>query len=183
MEKIRLFENLEINAFKHNKKVYKQWSRFKVVNNDPNYLVLVTESTSVVERWYKYWWTNEPCVVFLFKDRWFNIFATIRENGNIIYYCNLSSPYVKYDDTLMYIDYDLDYKVFEDDKYKKIDINEYLNRKEYFNYSNKLQKIIELESTILENMIKEKIGPFDNENVRYWLNYYYENKEEPIKYD
>lgn len=181
MEKIKLFENIEINAFKHNEKVYKQWSRFKVINNDENFLILATETTAVVEKWSKYWWTKEPCLAFFWKKHWFNVFATIRENGSIIYYCNMAGPYIRYEDALMYIDYDLDYKVFEDGTFKKIDLNEYLNRKEYFHYSTKLQKIIELESKILEKMIETKQGPFNTNTLRYWLNYYYENREEPVR--
>lgn len=183
MEKIKLFENLEIHAYKHNKKIYKQWSRLKVLNNDPNFLILATESSSVVERWYKSWWTKEHLLVFFYKNHWFNIFATLKENGEVIYYCNISSPFLKYDDVVMYIDYDLDVKVFADGRSKVIDINEYINRKEYFKYPKRLQKIIEKELEILQDMIEKKEGPFDSNLVKYWLNYYYDHKEEPIRDD
>ena len=94
----------------------------------------------------------------------------------IVYYCNLSSPFVIDVEGLKYIDYDLDVKVFPNGEVLELDRDEYLYNQKVLRYSEKIAEIIEKNLNILIKKIKNRMAPFDNESVMKWYNLYQEIK-------
>ena len=89
--------------------------------------------------------------MYYFKDKWFNVIAQLKKDG-IYYYCNIASPYIIEENTIKYIDYDLDLRVFPTGQYKILDRMEYKYHKKLMNYSSDLDKVV---NGALDQLIKE----------------------------
>ena len=100
-------------------------------------MVFGNERTLVTEAQGNTWRTKEPAIMYFFKDRWYNIIVQLKKDG-ITYYCNIASPYIIEDDTIKYIDYDLDLRIFPNGCFKILDREEYKYHKKKMNYSDNL---------------------------------------------
>ena len=102
---------------------------------------------------------------------WFNIIVQYKKNG-IYYYCNMASPYIIEDNTIKYIDYDLDLRVFPDGSFKVLDRGEYKYHKQLMNYSDDIDFILKQELTELINMVRNKEMAFKPKAVdKYYKEY------------
>lgn len=107
----------------------------------------------------------------IFYESWFNIIGQLKKKG-IYYYCNIASPFIIEEDTIKYIDYDLDLRVFPDGSFKVLDRGEYKYHKSIMNYSNKIDMILKSELTNLINMVRKKELAFDSNILeQYYLEY------------
>ena len=97
------------------------------------------------------WKTKEPAIMYFFKDKWYNIIAQLKKDG-IYYYCNIASPFIIEENTIKYIDYDLDLRIFPTGQYKILDRLEYNYHKRIMNYSDELDRVI---CGSLDELIKE----------------------------
>ena len=86
----------------------------------------------------------------------------------------MATPYVIDDNTIKYIDYDLDLRVFPDNGFKILDKSEYKYHKKKMNYPESIDKILQYELDSLINMLKQKEGPFEPGRVQ---KYYEKYKE------
>ena len=161
---------VEIHCYKHNGKIHRIWEEATILENGEDYLICGNFKTNVIENDGRSHKTKEPAIIFFYKNSWFNIIAQFKEYG-LFYYCNIASPYIIDENTIKYIDYDLDLRVFPDGGFRVLDRNEYKYHKKIMNYSDKLDFII---NKALEELIDEKVkneGPF---NKNYILKYYNE---------
>lgn len=172
MEKIYETGNVvQIHCYKHNGKIHRIWEESTIIEETDNYLVCGNFKTKVVENDGRSHRTKEPAIIFFYKNNWFNIIAQFKEFG-LFYYCNIASPYIIDDNTIKYIDYDLDLRVFPDGGYRILDKNEYKYHKKIMNYSEELDFVINKE---LEKLIKMKIenkGPFNYEVINSYFEKY-----------
>ena len=105
--------------------------------------------------------------MYFFKDKWFNIIAQLKKNG-IYYYCNIATPFIIEDDTIKYIDYDLDLRIFPNGEYKILDQLEYQYHKKIMNYSDDLDFVVNHALEDLIEFYKEGNIMFNaNENYMY----------------
>jgi len=164
---------LKIQSYKHNGQVYRNWDEALILEINDDYVVCANNRTKVTEIDGRKWTTKEPAILFYYKDKWFNIIAQFKKNG-IYYYCNIASPYVIEEDTIKYIDYDLDLRVFPDGTFRVLDRGEYEYHKMKMNYSKDIDKIVNAELNNLIDSYKEKKGPFNAEYLRKYYNMYIE---------
>lgn len=153
-------EKIQIHCYKHNGKIHRIWEESVVLEETDDYLVCGNYKTNVIENDGRSHSTKEAALVFFYKHSWFNIIAQFKEFG-LFYYCNIASPYIEDEDTIKYIDYDLDLRVFPDGGFRVLDKNEYKYHKRLMNYSDDLDMIINKELEALIKMKTEKKGPFD----------------------
>lgn len=153
-------EVYNIHGYKHNGELYKVWDKTIFLGQTNDYYVFGNNKTKVTEKDGRSWRTKEPAIIFYYKKRWFNIIAQLKNNG-IYYYCNLSSPVIIENNTIKFVDYDLDLRVFPDGEYKVLDQSEYDYHKKLMNYSKEIQTIVEYELKELINMFKKNEGPFN----------------------
>ena len=125
-EKLEMGHKYEIHAYKHNGSIHRAWDEAVLLENHDDYLIFGNEKTKVTESDGRIWRTKEPAVLYFFKKDWFNIIGQCKDNG-IYYYCNMASPFIIEDNTIKYIDYDLDLRVFPDGSFKVLDRGEYIN--------------------------------------------------------
>lgn len=164
-------EKLQIHCYKHNGKIHRIWEESIVLEETNEYIICGNYKTKVIENDGRSHRTKEPAIIFFYKHNWFNIIAQFKDFG-LFYYCNIASPYIFDEDTIKYIDYDLDLRVFPDGGYRILDKNEYKYHKKIMNYSEELDMIINKELEKLINMKLKNEGPFDKQQLMKYLKEY-----------
>lgn len=144
-------DKLEIQCYKHNKKIHRAWEEAVVLDVKKDYMVFGNNKTLVIESEGTTWKTKEPAIMYFFKNKWYNIIAQMKRDG-IYYYCNIATPFIIEEDTIKYIDYDLDLRIFPNGDYKILDKLEYQYHKKKMGYSDDLDKVI---NNAMDDLIKE----------------------------
>lgn len=150
MKKLCIGDKLQIQCYKHNGKIHRSWDEAVVLDIKKDYVVFGNNKTRVTEAEGSVWRTNEPAIMYFFKDKWFNIIAQLKKNG-VYYYCNIATPFIIEDDTVKYIDYDLDLRIFPNGEYKILDQLEYQYHKRIMDYSDDLDFVV---NNALEDLIE-----------------------------
>ena len=168
-------DKLEIQCYKHNKKVHRAWSEAVVLDIKKDYIVFGNNKTLVTEAEGNTWKTKEPAIMYFLKNKWYNIIGQCKKDG-IYFYCNIASPIVIEDNTIKYIDYDLDLRVFPDGSFKVLDRGEYKYHKSIMNYPEKVDTILKEELTNLINQVRNKEGIFSSGVVEKYCKIYKESE-------
>lgn len=150
---------MQIQCYKHNKKVHRAWSEAVVLDVKKDYIVFGNNKTLVTESEGTTWKTKEPAIMYFFKNKWYNVIAQMKKDG-IYYYCNIATPFIIEENTIKYIDYDLDLRIFPGGEYKILDKLEYEYHKNKMNYSKDLD-------TVINNALKELIEEYKNKSVMF----------------
>ena len=152
MKNMCIGDKLQIQCYKHDKKIHRAWSEAIVLDIKKDYMVFGNNKTTVTESEGNIWKTKEPAIMYFFKNKWYNIIAQMKKDG-IYYYCNIATPFIIEENTIKYIDYDLDLRIFPQGSYKILDKLEYQYHKKKMGYSDDLDKVI-------NNGLKELIDEY-----------------------
>lgn len=167
MEKLKKGDKLQIQCYKHDGKVHRCWDEAILLDVKKDYMVFGNERTLVTEAQGNTWRTKEPAIMYFFKNRWYNIIVQLKKDG-ITYYCNIASPYIIEDNTIKYIDYDLDLRIFPNGSFKILDRQEYKYHKKKMNYSDELDVAIRSALSELITDYQKGSSMFDSDvNLRY----------------
>ncbi|MBR2707905.1 MAG: DUF402 domain-containing protein [Bacilli bacterium] len=167
MKNIKKGDKLQIQCYKHDGNIHRSWDEAVVLDVKSDYIVFGNEKTLVTEAGGNTWRTKEPAVMYFFKDKWYNIIVQLKKEG-ITYYCNIASPFIIEDNTIKYIDYDLDLRVFPSGSFKILDRQEYKYHLKKMGYSNDLDVVIRHALSELIEGYQSGIKMFDNEvNINY----------------
>ena len=158
-------EKYKIHGYKHNGKLYKTWDEAILLDETEDYYVFGNRNTKVTKIFGRSWYTKETAILFYFKNNWYNIVAQIKKKG-IYYYCNIASPVIIEDDTIKFIDYDLDLRIYPDKSYKILDRGEYEYHKRLMKYPKDLQRILTFKLRELINVYKNTGFPFYTEIIK-----------------
>jgi uncharacterized protein len=150
---------VQIHSYKHNGKVHRAWKEVIIIEATDDYIVAANNRTKVIESDGRSWYTREPAICYFVRDHWFNVIGMFRKDG-LYFYCNLSSPYLFEEDTIKYVDYDLDIKVFPNFSYKILDRDEYETHRKKMKYPQAVEEIVEKEMQVLIQFIQQRKGPF-----------------------
>ena len=167
---------LDIRCYKHNGSIHRFWDRGLVLENNDDYLIVATKRAKVVESNGRCWFTKEPAVTIFSKKEWWNTICMLKKTG-ICYYCNIASPSLVDKETIKYIDYDLDAKLFPDKEIRVLDEKEYKHHKKLYHYDDNLDKILRYTTGIVVQKMKNQQFPFIDEQI----NEYYNSFLEKIK--
>lgn len=176
MEKLEIGKKYEIHSYKHNSQIHRAWDEAVLLEIHDNYLVFGNEKTKVTESDGRTWYTKEPAILYFFKDKWYNIIGQLKKDG-IYYYCNIASPFIIEDETIKYIDYDLDLRVFPDGSFKVLDCGEYKYHKSIMGYSKELDLILKSELSELIEYARKKTLSFETGLVEHYYNIYKDIKK------
>ena len=111
---------VDIQAFKYNGELYRQWNGVKVISDDNNYVCCFLYKTKFVENKDQKWIIKEPTLWFFSKKYFFNLTILWRKSG-LHYYINLASPFYFEDNTIKYIDFDFDVKIYPGKPFQIVD--------------------------------------------------------------
>ena len=153
---------ITINSRKFNNKIHRTWEASLIEQKD-SLLIFVGKFESEVKHpelgiirrgtiSYEYYWT----------DRWYNVFRFHEPDGKLRnFYCNVNMPPKFENNVLDYIDLDIDVFVLKDFSYRILDLEEFEENAQYFNYSKELRSKVKESLNKLISMIERRIFPFD----------------------
>ena len=179
MKKYNVGDHLNIHSYKHNSKIHRSWDEATFLDENEEYMIFGNDRTLVIESDGRTWRTKEPAIMFFSKKNWFNIIGQIKKTG-IYYYCNIASPFVIEEDTIKYIDYDLDLRVFPDGSFKILDRGEYKYHKKIMNYSDDLDLVLKNELSILIEKVRNNEVPFTKEVIDNYYKVYKKEKKKKV---
>ena len=176
MNSLKIGDRLQIQCYKHNGRIHRAWDEAIVLDIKPDYIVFGNDKTNVTEAEGTTWHTKEPAIMYFFKDRWYNIITQLKKDG-IYYYCNIATPFIIEENTIKYIDYDLDLRIFATGEYKILDRMEYKYHKKIMKYSDDLDLVIQNALKELIAYYKQKPCVFDGELNKLYHKKYIELKK------
>lgn len=177
MKKLNIGEHYQIQCYKHNGKIHRAWDEAVVLDIKDDYMVFGNNKTKVTESEGTTWRTKEPAIMYFFENKWYNVIAQMKKDG-IYYYCNIATPYLIEEDTIKYIDYDLDLRIFPKGEYKVLDKLEYQYHKKKMNYSDDLDLVINSAMDELINDYVNGLKIFNEELNKMYLEKYMNIKKE-----
>lgn len=172
----RIGERYIIHSYKHDGSIHRAWDEAILLEECGDYLVFGNDHTKVIESDGRSWKTKEPAIMYFYKNNWYNVIGQYKKDG-IYYYCNIASPFVIDHNTIKYIDYDLDLRVFPDGAFKVLDRGEYNYHKSKMNYPDSIDTILKGELSNLIELARAKEGPFAKGMVEKYYNIYKDIKE------
>ena len=175
-EKLEIGKKYEIHSYKHDGKIHRSWDEAVLLEIHDDYLIFGNEKTKVTESDGRTWHTREPAVLYFYYNKWYNVIGQNKPTG-IFYYCNIASPFIIEEDTIKYIDYDLDLRVFPDGSFKVLDRGEYKYHKKKMNYPEKLDKILRQELSNLIEIVRKRTGPFQKGTIEKYCEVYNNEKK------
>ena len=164
MKNIKVGDKLKIYCYKHDGTLEHTSDEAIVLENTEEWLVCGNGRTRITEKDGRSHMTNEPAVLFFYKNKWFNIIGQLKKHG-LFYYCNIASPYIIDNDVIKYIDYDLDLRVFPDGSFKVLDKNEYNYHSKLMHYPKEMDRILKSELDTLINLERKNEVPFDKKTI------------------
>ncbi len=103
---------------------------------------------------------------FYWLNGWFNVFRFHEPDGTFRnFYCNLNMPPVYKNGVLDYVDLDLDVIVYKDFTYDILDIEDFKENAERFNYPPELKAKIRIQLNNLIGKIQNRLFPFDFDQI------------------
>ncbi|MEA4115410.1 DUF402 domain-containing protein [Mycoplasma sp. 744] len=170
---------ITVQAYKYNGTLYRQWNDVKVLKNTPKQIILVLYKNKVNELNKKDWYYKEPVIWFLPKNEMHNALILLK-NKNYVY-VNIASTPIFEDQTLKFIDLDIDIKKYPDKPLSIVDQEDLAINSIKWKYPKKLMnKILNSVSNVVNKNIKNQ--HYYNEKI---VDYYIDiaKKNYAIKWD
>lgn len=154
-------EFINIQAYKHDGTLYRQWNGALVVGASSEYVLVLLNKTKVQESKNQKWVIVEPILWFFSTNKFFNATLTIKDDG-FYYYANLSSPFFFEENTIKYIDYDYDIKKYPGKKFSIVDHNNFMTNQDWYDENTKnviYKNLVEIAEMSMkrEGIFNEKI--------------------------
>lgn len=160
-----------IQSYKQDGSVHRTWSLVHLISEDESKFVAINGRTQIIEANNRTWIAREPALYYLYKEKYFNVIAMLREDG-IYYYCNLASPSIYDNEAIKNIDYDLDVKIYPDGKYEILDEKEFEVNKKKYKYPKVLEKRLRDEIRLIISLKDNNLTPFNKaENEQLFQQY------------
>ncbi|WP_223216328.1 DUF402 domain-containing protein [Mycoplasmopsis cynos] len=128
---------INIQAYKHDGFLYRQWTNAKVIFHNKRHIVLSLKGTRVTEtlKARKGWIYKDDALWFIPKKSFYNAIVLFKSGIGKSYYINLSSYPIFEDRTIKFIDYDLDLKSYPTKELQIVDKEEFNENSRYYGYS------------------------------------------------
>ena len=159
---------INVQAYKHDGTLYRQWNGVKVIETSPERVVLFMYKTKVTEDSGQSWVVREPILWWMPTEEFYNTTGLIRQSGTY-FYTNLASPPIYEDGTIKYIDYDLDIKAYPESPIKVVDKGEYEKHKKLYKYPKKLEVILDRTMQGLITKMRHNEDVFDEDVIESYL--------------
>lgn len=169
-------EAVVIKSFKHNGSVHRIWHKNWAVpteflhplHESEQLCVFVNHGTQIQEADGEIWVNRTPGVTYFLPGMWFNVVALLEHTG-VRYYCNISSPFYRYNQTVTYIDYDLDVIKYANGSAYVIDQAEYHRHRKRYQYSSEVHRKVKRGLQVLLDRVHQNAVPFDDvQALRYY---------------
>lgn len=163
MQKLELGNFVNIQAYKYDGTLYRQWSGVKTILDNDNYVGCLLNKTKVAEKDGQKWAIKNPTLWFFSKKYFFNVTILVREEG-LFYYINLASPFFFEDNTIKFIDFDYDIKIYPNKPFSIVDHVDFAKNKERW-YNKDIIDVIYKNLALITQMVHSKKDIFDEDYI------------------
>ncbi|WP_406617361.1 DUF402 domain-containing protein [Mycoplasmopsis adleri] len=132
---------INVQAYKYNGSLYRQWNGVKVLRNTPKHYVLLINKTKVSEKFKSDWAYKEPVIWFMPKHSMYNGLVLLKPKQNYLY-INISSKPFYEDNTIKFIDFDLDVKYYPHSGINVVDADEFKTNSELYHYPKNVKNMV-----------------------------------------
>ena len=129
MDQVQLQHFVDVQAFKYDGTLYRQWNGTKIILDNEDYVGCLLNKTKVIEKDGQKWVIKEPTLWFFSKKKFFNTTINAKEDG-LYFYTNLASPFFFEDNTIKFIDFDYDIKIYPNKPFLVVDHIDFARNKE-----------------------------------------------------
>ncbi|UUM19868.1 MULTISPECIES: DUF402 domain-containing protein [unclassified Mycoplasma] len=180
----REFKNLKVGqiinvqGYKFNGFLYRQWNSAKVIFNNSRHIVLFLHRTKVSDynKKINYWRYSENALWFFPKNSYFNAILLLKRNSKIYHYINLASKPVFEDETIKFIDFDLDIKCYPGKDIQLVDRDEFLKNSVLMKYPVQFKKTVFDEITRVFELYANYKYFFNPQILGYYVDILYKDK-------
>lgn len=162
---------VQIKSYKHNERLHRIWKENFILKASDQEIIGANDRVRVIESNGEIWRTKEPAIFYFHSTYWFNVIGMLKDEG-IHYYCNLSSPFYFEQNTIKYIDYDLDVRIYPDMTCHLLDEDEFAWNKVEMNYPQAIIDTIDEHLKQLYSWIRQRKGPFAPDFIDQWYERY-----------
>lgn len=160
---------INVQAYKYNGTLYRQWNGVKVLRNTPKHYVLWMHKTKVSEKYKHNWVYKEYVLWFLPKKSMYNALILLKPKQNYIYINIASHPFYE-DNTIKFIDFDLDVKAYPHNGITIVDGEEFKINSKEFNYGQELKNMVWKAAQEIIDKYNNNEYFFGNEVINYYIN-------------
>ena len=161
--------DIKIESLKHDRSLHRRWEENIVLYADETIVIGANNITKVTQGNGESWTTKVPAIFYFNRNKWFNIIYLFQE-ARPFYYCNLSSQFTYDNQTIRYIDYDIDFIVQLNHTFKIVDQDEYKENKLRYHYPKTIEKQLGRAKQDLKTWIKQHRDPFNETFINRWRN-------------
>lgn len=129
---------VDVQAYKIDGELYRKWYRAKVLEDNEQHVVLLLNRVRVLESTGKRWFFEPDSLAIFPKDHLFNAVIRFENNATKTLYCNIASSFYIEQQTIKFIDYDIDIKWNYSDRFQVVDWNEFTQNAQYGMYTHEL---------------------------------------------
>ncbi|WP_406613968.1 DUF402 domain-containing protein [Mycoplasma corogypsi] len=169
---------ISIQAYKHSGYLYRQWNEAKVIFHNKRHIVLYLKGTKVSESDSESsgWKYTEDALWFIPKESFYNAIILLKKDIGNYYYINIASKPIFEDNTIKFIDYDLDVKCYPDRELQVVDREEFTTNSKIMNYPVSLKQLIYEEIRNIITMYNEYQYFFNDSIIEYYLTILWQDK-------
>jgi protein associated with RNAse G/E len=172
---LKIGSKVMVHSYKHNGLLYRSWESPIVIYENEDYIVLLNTQISIYEIDKKPRTARDRALWFLYKKKWYNFIAMFK-NDDFQLYVNIASPYIYEENAIKYVDYDLDFKMLINRKWKLLDQKDFDVNSISMGYDSKTIAQIEKATKEVENCMIEAEMPVTREEIKSIYRNYYVNK-------
>ncbi|MDI3297925.1 MAG: DUF402 domain-containing protein [Bacillota bacterium] len=163
-----------VTAFKFDGRLHRRWQAAPVLAEEGSLTVLWLPAGTAVEEADGHVWADDfPVVHYLWRDRWYDVFALLEEGG-VRYYCNLTTP-VEWSagpgDRLRQgrtTDLDVDVLLSADGRLRIVDLHEFNRHRSEWSYPESLVREVERGLADLLDRIRDRQEAFSPQAPLLW---------------
>ncbi|MBG0730839.1 DUF402 domain-containing protein [Mycoplasma sp. 'Moose RK'] len=156
---------INIQAYKYNGFLYRQWSNARVISNSKTHLVVNLKGCVVKKYGAKSWRMTEPAIFIFPKKSMHNTIITFKPGLHFScrYYINLASDFIFEENTIKFVDFDLDIKIYNKKTFDIVDRDEFVENKVIMNYPANLDFLLSREISKIFLLHLQKKSFFNQE--------------------
>ncbi|WP_029513141.1 DUF402 domain-containing protein [Mycoplasmopsis primatum] len=160
---------INIQAYKYDGTLYRQWNGVKVLRNTAKHYVLLIHKTKVSEQLEHNWVYRDYVLWFMPKYSMFNALILLKPSRQNYSYINVASHPIYEDNTIKFIDFDLDIKAYPATDVSIVDSDEFKQNSKLYNYPQILKKMIVDATQEVVNKYEKQEYFFNSDIIDYYI--------------
>lgn len=168
MENKKDIKVVNVQAYKYDGLLYRQWNNVHILRDTKKHYVLLLDKTRVYELPNTTWTYKEPVIWFMPKEEMYNALVILKPKENYIY-VNMASTPILEDNTIKFVDFDLDIKCYPEKELNIVDKQEFIENAKSMQYPKPLIKNIFKNLDDLIYKYNNFAYFFNNEVIDYYM--------------